>query len=137
MSADQPWKDEPDADEGQFAGFNWCLKRTPGIGVWCGYVNVPYGHPWYLKDYDDEPVCDIGVHGGITYAQHDGLEWRVGFDCGHAFDLMPSTLRDASVLDYTKIVMGPPDITYKDIAFARGQAMRLCEKAALAAVAQA
>lgn len=137
----EAWTGEPDNDTGTFAGFDWELKRNHEMGFWLGYVNVPYGHPWYGKEYDT--LEDVAVHGGVTYAQHDGLEWRIGFDCGHAWDVSPKM---SEILDPFMALAGsverlqgsgPFQSTYKDIAFARGQAVRLCEQAAVAAVAQA
>lgn len=31
------------------------------------YVNIPAGHPYYFKHYDD---IDIDVHGGLTYSEN-------------------------------------------------------------------
>lgn len=82
----------------------------PGIGGHrCGYVNIPEGHPWHGKEYDDVVVGEpsegddawmedyerrmegiVRVHGGLTYSGRslvgmpDG--WWVGFDCAHYQD---------------------------------------------------
>ena len=75
-------------------------------GHWCGYVGLPKSHPWYgVSAYDDildhnldvTKISDIvEVHGGITYASFHkphGCEepdlWWFGFDCGHAWDIVP------------------------------------------------
>lgn len=122
MNEEQPWLGEPDSEEGTAFGFHWELKRTPGIGIWCGYVDVPYGHPWYGKDYDE--LLDVHVHGGVTYTQNHDLDWRVGFDCGHFGDVMPVAGAPAFAL---------PGGTYKDIAYVTREVVVLCRQAREAA----
>ena len=69
---------------------------------------------------------------------NEALDWRVGFDCGHAFDLMPELMGSVEWDDMVRAAAGSEfEVSYKDIAFARGQCKRLCEQAALAAEAQA
>lgn len=130
------WVDEPDTEDGEHAGYPYALRRHSTFGCWLGYVTVPYGHPWYGKDYDDPVLEHVAVHGGLTFADYkdDGLGWTVGFDCGHGFDLMPG-LMDNEVMKRTqRMTRGTPfPITYKDIEFARRQARRLCKQAADAA----
>lgn len=66
----------------------------------CGYVEVPehLGKP----DYDESPIMELNVHGGITYAGHldemDG-KYVVGYDCAHYGDLMkcPEELKGTSM----------------------------------------
>jgi len=71
------------------------------LGYANGYVGVPKGHPWYGCDYIyDNPVSNISIHGGITWADdklpeaiiivdpsYDNL-WWVGFDTAHGGDSM-------------------------------------------------
>lgn len=79
--------------KGEHAGFQWEVTSN-GIGYRCGYVRVPAGHPWHGKDYGDEGMYDIEVHGGLTFAEPDtdcgkGGEdnaWWFGFDCAHYND---------------------------------------------------
>lgn len=73
------------------------------IPWFCGYVEVPKGHPWHgisysgalCSDHDGQscyehtPEAIISVHGGITFSgtpwgQDDG-HW-FGFDCAHYDD---------------------------------------------------
>jgi hypothetical protein len=85
----------PDAllEKGEHAGFEWEVTSN-GIGYRCGYVRVPAGHPWHGKDYGDESLYDVEVHGGLTFAAADtdcgkGGEdnaWWLGFDCAHYLD---------------------------------------------------
>lgn len=66
----------------------------------CGYVEVPehLGKP----DYDESPIMEINVHGGVTYAgdldEMDG-KYVVGYDCAHYGDLMkcPEELKGTSM----------------------------------------
>lgn len=54
------------------------------------YVQIPFDHPYYGKNYDD---IDIDVHGDLTYSLnelsflplHDG-DWFIGWDYAHAYD---------------------------------------------------
>lgn len=76
--------------KGVHAGYEWEVTNN-GIGYRCGYVRVPYGHPWHGLDYD---AIDARVHGGLTFAEPDthcgkgGADnaWWIGFDCAHAGD---------------------------------------------------
>lgn len=52
---------------------------------YCGYVQVPYWHPAFEKDYGKIPVKCFG---GLTYSDYtltgvDSYGWWVGFDCAH------------------------------------------------------
>ncbi len=38
-------------------------------GTHNGYVAVPPEHPCYRGDYYEKPICDLDVHGGITYSE--------------------------------------------------------------------
>ncbi len=38
-------------------------------GTHNGYVAVPPEHPCYRGDYCEKPICDLDVHGGITYSE--------------------------------------------------------------------
>lgn len=95
-----PWDIEPDLVEWRHRDHSLALLvvRSP-LGAWCGYVAVPPGHPLHGKPIDD---ANVEVHGGLTYAdacsgsichvpgpgEPDDV-WWLGFDCGHAFDVMP------------------------------------------------
>ena len=61
------------------------------MGHRCGYVQVPFWHKLYEKDYED--FYNIKCHGGLTYSSHRLLDktypgWWIGFDCAHAGDLV-------------------------------------------------
>lgn len=38
-------------------------------GTHNGYVAVPPGHPCFRGNYFEKPVCDLDVHGGITFSE--------------------------------------------------------------------
>jgi hypothetical protein len=133
-----PWSDEPDKVQwtDDQTGLPCLVKRGP-MGNWCGYVAVAEGHPWFEQDYDDvRPYPD--VHGGLTYADfcQQGPEessichvpepgqpdrvWWLGFDCGHAWDLMPAM----------RGVLGSPISggVYRDIGFVRSEVEQLAQQ---------
>lgn len=62
------------------------LFSTPQYPVYAGYILLPEDHPLYgIEDCNDEHLCDLDVHGGITYA--DGK--IIGFDTLHLGDYNP------------------------------------------------
>lgn len=105
-----PWDSEPDKVQWQDeeTGFP-CLAVRTGYGTWCGYVGVAEGHPWFQRHYRE--LEDVEVHGGLTFSDFcapgardgggvchipDAGEpehiWWLGFDCAHAFDVIPRYL---------------------------------------------
>ncbi len=137
------WDDEPDRLEFEHAGLPCLLNRGP-MGVWCGYVAVPPGHPLHGMGYD-EP--DVDVHGGLTYSdkcqgpichvpkpgEPDDV-WWFGFDCGHAFDLSPRLLMLARAGKWGLEVRHNEPAwmreTYRDMGYARRETERLAEQLA-------
>ena len=100
-----PWSGEVDKEQftDEATGLP-CLVKRNHSGSLCGYVGVSEGHPWFGKDYGD---LSADVHGGLTFAdfcqegdeahtichvpgpgEPDRVYW-LGFDCGHAWDLVP------------------------------------------------
>lgn len=77
---------ETERDEATFVRHGyWCqIKRHPELKSLCGYVLIGRTHPYWGIDSADS-ILD--VHGGVTC--DDGT--RIGFDCAHAGDLVPST----------------------------------------------
>jgi len=104
---DGPWQHEPDK-------IVWidpttdldCMIHRGNSGALCGYVGVSADHPDYGRSaYELE---DIDIHGGLSFADRCDDEaredygichvpepgrthdvWWLGFDCAHAFDVMP------------------------------------------------
>jgi hypothetical protein len=118
-------------------------------GALCGYVGVAEGHPWFGVGYGDLPG-EPDVHGGLTFADfcQEGPEeaaichvpgpgepdrvWWLGFDCAHAWDLMPA-------MRAREREMGIPlagfdlDDTYRTVAYVKAECARLAAQAVAAA----
>ena len=89
MSAREPWANEPEGGEGVEAGLAWTVKRCvfqSGSWHWCGYVDLPAGHPWVGLDLAWSAPEALSVHGGITYQEQNAGGVRIGFDCAHSGD---------------------------------------------------
>ena len=104
LPPDGPWA-------GEFHEINWldldtkyqCFIKRNCVGVLCGYVRVPFGHPLHGATYNIVPDS-IEVHGGLTYSKDHFLPenddgWVFGFDCGHGFDVMPCMPRHIQISD--------------------------------------
>ena len=71
-------------------GIDCHLTRGKYTGEFRGYVYLPKAHPLYGKEMDDMEMKAVDVHGGITFAQEEAGLWKIGFDCGHDGDVIPS-----------------------------------------------
>lgn len=116
-----PWMDEPDRLEWDHKGIS-CLILRVHLGHLCGYVRVPKGHPYYGEgsSYLDEDC----VHGGITFSKEDDEipdMWRIGFDCGHAWDLIPAFLKSPYSIIFD-------DEQYRDISYVKAEVERLADQ---------
>lgn len=125
-----PWDDEPDRVEWRYRGLPCLIVRTEQ-GALCGYVGVPSGHP-----ADNIEGDAFLVHGGITYqakcqpsgpichvpapGEPDDVVW-LGFDCGHAWDLVPGRL--ARGLDVAR-----DGAAYRDESFVRRECQQLADQ---------
>jgi hypothetical protein len=149
---DGPWMSEPDRVEWKHAGLTCLMIRHQELFHWCGYVGMPPGHPCHGKGYDAiqshydsegnerEPLADIDVHGGLTYAnacsghichkpapgEPDALHW-LGFDCAHLGDLSPAM--EMHRTDWPQYVNGMSD-RYRDLLWVRAETERLAEQLA-------
>jgi hypothetical protein len=91
------WVEEPDYLEFTYREYIGIVNRIYykhecgilELGHLCGYVQIPAGHPWHGKDYDE---IEADCHGGLTYSgeKKEGL-FFVGFDCAHSRDICPGT----------------------------------------------
>jgi hypothetical protein len=108
----------------------------PNTGSSVAYVGVPPKHPWHGAEYTS---IDAEVHGGLTFSgegqnfrylldsDKGAVAWWVGFDCAHAFDLVPSFEALArSLLGRTK---PHPSDHYRDLAYVRSETCGLAEQA--------
>lgn len=80
---------------------------------WCGYVQVPYEHTWFAKEYDADGPRKCEVHGGITYAGDKDREgsWWFGFDTAHSGDMWEGSKQ----YDYEKNLPGARTWTIDDL----------------------
>lgn len=127
-----PWIDEPDRKEWRHAGLP-CLIVRQDLGALCGYVGVPPGHPAHGQDYGS---VDVSVHGGLTYGDRctgkichqpqpgetDEI-WWLGFDCAHAFDLVPGL-----VVRLPGILRESLGGEYRTIEYVEGEVNQLAEQ---------
>lgn len=149
-----PWHDEPDKVQwADTATHLPCLAVRGPLGAWCGYVGVDARHPLFGVDYASaEDHLPRGVHGGLTFADHcqpGGEEraichipgegepdhvWWLGFDCAHAFDLLPAHImfhrelaeRDPQYRRLTELSkMGPFSDTYRPLSYVQGECREL------------
>lgn len=117
------WEDEPDRIEWRSPGSTLPRMALRGpLGAWCGYVGVPEGHPCFGKSWEDKATEYLNVHGGLTYGERcsgnichvpqpgeSDHVWWLGFDCSHAWDVMPSM-----AARYPSFGAGD---TYRDVAY--------------------
>ena len=160
-----PWDSEDDRYEWRtVAGLTGLIIRGP-LGALCGYVGVEPGHVAYGRswdsadsyergedgtiDYDrpkDNPVRDLEVHGGVTYAEHCAGQichvpapgepehlWWIGFDCAHAHDVSPES--DAYWARLGQPSMRYDHSSYRDVAYVRAEVESLSAQLAALAVA--
>jgi len=117
----EEWDTEPDSLEGEFYGLKCQINRTDA-GHLCGYVAVPKNNPYFEHtDYFEPPVCDLNVHGGITYLEeHAGPVKVYGFDCAHYDDRIPK-FENLPALD---------DGKYKNIDYVKQEVENLAKQLA-------
>lgn len=83
--------------EFQAYGFRCLVREIQQDGKphhYCGYVDIPDGHPMFMRHYTWEQLENAGirVHGGVTWqgiadwCDFDCKGYFVGFDCNHAGD---------------------------------------------------
>jgi len=131
-----PWQNEPDRKEwrDEATGLPCLIVRHPLMGQLCGYVAVPPGHPWHGVKCNDDRLDNVRAHGGLTFSaacDEDGLVchvpqagepadvWWLGFDCGHAWDLIPGIE-----------AMGSWDhCTYRDMPYVEAECAKLAAQA--------
>lgn len=115
-----PWDFESDELSFTADGYPALIRRNPSLGMLCGYVGVPKGHPWHGQHYDDLPVR---VHGGLTFSgilhDDDPERWWIGFDCGHMMDVVPMFLN-----------LHPPSegATYKTVDYVTAEIQKLARQ---------
>lgn len=86
----EPWLDEKDEYAFGIEGVRCFVKRHDHFGTLSGYIDISPDHPWHGMHYD---AIGVHVHCGLTFSG-SLPDWApygfwVGFDCCHAFDIMP------------------------------------------------
>ena len=129
MNTVNEWGTEANELDWVHNGMRCHIQRVPTLGHLCGYVEVPRTNAAYKKDYDD---VDFDVHGGLTFAAPaywysgetaEGLDWWLGFDCGHQGDLSPGHL-DRGIFSPTS-----GDV-YCNMAYVKDECERLADQIA-------
>lgn len=101
------WIEEPDWVDFEYRGYKCRITRvciqepvTAQIqfygGHLCGYVQIPFHHPYHGMKYDE---MGVDCHGGLNFAElctwkgrdSEGESFWIGFDCMHDTDVRPST----------------------------------------------
>lgn len=128
------WMDEPDREEFEHSGLKCLVLRHPELKLLCGYVGVLKGyvchgqHHEYVPYDDIFPVC---VHGGLTYSGEGDGEWRpmgywwLGFDTGHAWDLVPQ-IRELE-MEWFNEPRAMSGTTYRNFQYVRKETESLAE----------
>lgn len=121
----EEWETEPSVAVGEFQGLK-CLLVRNNMGSWCGYVGIEPTHVLYGKHYNDiDGVLD--VHGGLTYSSQQSPDgeshglWWLGFDCGHATDLIPLLVK---LLPSEIVLQG----TYRNLAYVQAETEKLAKQ---------
>lgn len=129
------WQYEPDKKQwsDEETGYP-CLIVRNQYGALCGYVGVSEGHPLFGKHYDR---AEVEVHGGLTFSDrctpsadeshgichidpsNDNV-WWLGFDCAHAWDIVP-----ALAVRYGLV---SPDDIYRNIAYVTSEVQSLARQ---------
>lgn len=125
---EKPWLTEPNEVKwvDQATGLICLILRAGEMGHLCGYVRIPRHHTLYLKSRRIKAEQHIQVHGGITFTgemrrQGGGKRpgrW-IGFDCAHAWDLVPGLLRHRGI---------SAENAYRDIAYVTNQVERMARQ---------
>lgn len=133
----EPWRDEPNrvAWRDPATGLQCLILRHMVMGHLNGYVRVPRDHAMHgMRKH--RQVGRLRVHGGITFTGCLGGRamkrghW-FGFDCGHAFDLVPGMLELRKRLppDLDAFLFMRPEV-YRDINYVRGECADLAAQLA-------
>jgi len=124
------WDNEPDRVEWTYLNLKCLILRASEMRHLCGYVGLPKWHPCYGRLYND---IDIEVHGGLTFSeQGDGERqdkdlWWLGFDCAHAWDLVPGMR-----VDY----LTTEKLAYRNIEYVKKETEHLAEQLTITEIAK-
>ena len=114
---------EGDLKEFEINGIKCTIIRHPSLKTLCGYIDLTEDFP----EYGTDP--DIYCHGGLNFTQQNGKYWRIGFDCGHAGDIVPSMfqLEELSGILFDDS-FGSYQNTYKDMDYVEVEIMAIIDQ---------
>jgi len=117
------WDLEPDEINFDYSGYACLIKKIPRLLNLCGYVLIPKEHFLYDKSMDElNEILD--VHGGITFNNYlTKYEYFIGFDCGHAGDIIPEIHRYMP-----ELLIDRPNWSYKDSDYVRNELKSLVDQ---------
>ena len=120
-----PWDDEPDFAyfEHKETGLNYFIRRTPEIGILCGYVIVDMEALVLLKPTKDsfDVHCGVTFFGGFHIQEVGFSGYAIGFDCSHSEDLIPG------LSDEPDLMSG---CTYRDLKYVQNECKKLAKQVA-------
>ncbi|MCL2676285.1 MAG: hypothetical protein FWF42_00035 [Streptococcaceae bacterium] len=103
-------------------GYNVAIHRIPTLGHLCGYVQLK--QQWKKNYFYTNDIIDC--HGGITF-EGELLDFKgtwIGFDCGHATDIVPASLDRVGERIGRESFLS----TYKDEAFVTAELESIVEQ---------
>lgn len=116
------WELEPDLKEFTHGKYKCSIIRNTDMGHLCGYIKVPKDNIFYNKK---DILWKLDCHGGITFSHmaqdQDGKTFVIGFDCAHAWDLIPYNTFNFGSRYYNESV-------YRNIEFVEKELIDLCEQ---------
>lgn len=127
---DGEWSGEPNELKWTSAEGYPCEMVRNYFGAWCGYVEIPDGHPVCGLGWDDQPVKDLEVHGGITYAARckNSGRWVLGFDCAHFQDMVPGHITSGLYPNDEFEILPGVYRRYRNLEYARANTNSLAEQ---------
>lgn len=112
---------EGDKKEFEIDGIKCSILRHPSLKTLCGYIDLTEDFP----EYGTDP--DVYCHGGLNFTKQNGKYWRIGFDCGHAGDIVPQML-ELEKLTVVSFDMFDNHETYKDMVFVEDEIRHIIEQ---------
>jgi hypothetical protein len=137
------WEQEPDKLDfvDEVTGYKCLVLRQQRHKNLCGYVFLPKDHIFYGKVseevWDNDELRHIKVHGGVNFAGYFDFtesDYVIGFDCAHAFDIVPSIyelipdiyskfiIEDGLEVDFSK------NSTYKTVEYVTDECKKLAKQ---------
>ena len=112
-------RDEPDYLSFKYKGTKCEIKRNSAMLFLCGYTSFVLYQP-YDVNYYRKNLVNIDVHGGVTYFKVKPCgKIKIGFDCAHYNDLIPTLSIQAGEKDGEE---------YRTIAFVKKEIRRMVDQ---------